>query len=59
MEKDTTKAWPVIGFDAPAHRLEQVLQRCETQNIGVEDVTASEDVHFRVIGPTPTSSPRR
>ncbi|MGL1934377.1 MAG: pyridoxal-phosphate dependent enzyme [Fibrobacterales bacterium] len=44
-----SEAYPVIGFDGSAEKLEMVKQRCEENGIGVEDVSQSEDIHFRVI----------
>ncbi len=46
---DPVRAFPVIGFDAPAEVRAQVIQRCEEQGIAVQDVSTEDDTRFRVI----------
>ncbi|MEM7474962.1 MAG: pyridoxal-phosphate dependent enzyme [Planctomycetota bacterium] len=53
-KSDDRVAFPVIGFDAPVEVLEQVNAACASAGIGVQDVSSSEEIHFRVIPFTPT-----
>ncbi|MEM9775784.1 MAG: pyridoxal-phosphate dependent enzyme [Chloroflexota bacterium] len=43
------RAFPIIGFDAPVEVVAQVIQRCESVGIAVENVSASEETRFRAI----------
>ncbi|MBN1516254.1 threonine ammonia-lyase, biosynthetic [Candidatus Sumerlaeota bacterium] len=47
------RAWPVIGLEASPEEMHLILQRCETLQIPHEDVTAEEDVEFRIINYEP------
>ncbi|MEM7802112.1 MAG: pyridoxal-phosphate dependent enzyme, partial [Chloroflexota bacterium] len=46
---DESRAYPIIGFDAPFQVVAQVIERCQAVGIGVEDVSANEDTRFRAI----------
>lgn len=46
---DPLVAYPVIGFDATSQVLQEVKDKCTEIGIEVEEVTGSEDVHYRVI----------
>ena len=48
-KSDPLVAYPVIGFDATSQILEQAIARCGELGIDVEEVSGSEDVHYRVI----------
>ncbi|MEM8736571.1 MAG: pyridoxal-phosphate dependent enzyme [Planctomycetota bacterium] len=42
-------AYPIIGFDATAEVLRDVVEKCRQLRVPVEDISGSEDVHFRAI----------
>lgn len=44
---------PVIGFDAPPEVLSRVHAHCEAAGIPYQDITAHEDVDFRIINYEP------
>lgn len=51
---DAKQAHPVIGIDASPAALAEVSRRCEEAGIGVHDVSAGEDIHFRIVHYDPT-----
>ncbi|MFN3168466.1 MAG: pyridoxal-phosphate dependent enzyme [Phycisphaeraceae bacterium] len=44
---------PVIGFDAPPHVIAQVHDHCQRSGIAYQDITAHEDVDFRIVNYDP------
>lgn len=44
---------PVIGFDAPPEVIAQVHEHCTKAGIAYEDITAHEDVDFRIVNYDP------
>lgn len=44
---------PVIGFDAPPEVIAQVHEHCESAGIPYQDITAHEDVDFRIVNYDP------
>lgn len=48
-KSDPLVAYPIIGFDATPQELQQANDRSRELGIEVEDVSGSEDVHYRVI----------
>lgn len=44
---------PVIGFDAPPHVIAQLHQHCTQAGIAYQDITAHEDVDFRIVNYDP------
>ncbi|MEM9414219.1 MAG: pyridoxal-phosphate dependent enzyme [Planctomycetota bacterium] len=49
---------PVIGFDAPPEVIAQVHERCKRQGIVYQDITAHEDVDFRIVNYDPATFQR-
>lgn len=45
--------YPVIGFDAPPAVIAQVHSHCENAGIPYQDITAHEDVDFRIVNYDP------
>ena len=48
-----TLGYPVIGFDAPPQVIAQVHQHCTKAGIRYQDITAHEDVDFRIVNYNP------
>jgi len=46
---DETKSWPVIGFEAPAPKLEELVRDVTALGISFAEVTSEADVEFRII----------
>jgi len=46
---DETKAWPVIGFEAPAEKLDELVRSVAALGISFAEVTSEADVEFRII----------
>lgn len=44
---------PVIGFDAPPEVIARVHEHCEQAGIAYQDITAHEDVDFRIVNYDP------
>ena len=44
---------PVIGFDAPPEVIAQVHEHCQSAGIPYQDITAHEDVDFRIVNYDP------
>lgn len=44
---------PVIGFDAPPEVIAQVHEHCQNAGIAYQDITAHEDVDFRIVNYDP------
>lgn len=44
---------PVIGFDAPPEVIAQVHEHCQSAGIAYQDITAHEDVDFRIVNYDP------
>ncbi|MEM9347147.1 MAG: pyridoxal-phosphate dependent enzyme [Planctomycetota bacterium] len=48
-----TTGHPVIGFDAPPEVIAQVHEHCTDAGIAYQDITAHEDVDFRIVNYDP------
>ncbi|MEO0475568.1 MAG: pyridoxal-phosphate dependent enzyme [Planctomycetota bacterium] len=48
-----TTGMPVIGFDAPPEVIAQVHEHCQSAGIPYQDITAHEDVDFRIVNYDP------
>ncbi|MGB0767381.1 MAG: pyridoxal-phosphate dependent enzyme [Phycisphaeraceae bacterium] len=46
-------AHPVIGFDAPPEAIARVHEHCQRAGIAYQDITAHEDVDFRIVNYDP------
>ena len=50
---NSTHGYPVIGFDAPPDVIAQVQEHCQEAGITYQDITAHEDVDFRIVNYDP------
>lgn len=52
---DEKEAWPVIAFEAPPERMEQLERDLTRDNIPFEDITGDADIRYRIINYNPAT----